>query len=369
MRLDEPSWWYAPPGDPRARLLAPLAALYAWASERRIHRTKSYRSRLPVICIGNFTAGGTGKTPLAIAIARQLADAGERPVFLTRGFKGRHRGPRWVDAATDTAAEVGDEPLLLARIAPVMIARDRRAGAIAIERGDRPASVIVMDDGLQNPALVKDLAIAVVDGRRGIGNGAVIPAGPLRAPLAFQLTLADAIVVNQPPATTGGSDSAPAASAVADELRRRFAGPLLAARPAPQGDLAWLSGATVVAYAGIANPDRFFRLLQTLGATIAARHVFPDHHAFTEADARRLLAEASRHQARLVTTEKDLVRLAGLGGARAQVRNASAALAIALVFGEDDAARLADLLVRAIRSHGDHLEVEPAGRSPRTTSR
>lgn len=350
MRLDEPSWWYAPPGNPRARLLAPLAAIYGWASERRIRRARSYRSRLPVVCVGNFTAGGTGKTPLSIAIARLLADAGKSPVFLTRGFKGRHAGPRWVDATNDTAADVGDEPLLLARVAPVMIARDRRAGAIAIELGDRPAGVIVMDDGLQNPALVKDLAIAVVDGRRGIGNGSVIPAGPLRAPLDLQMALADAIVVNQPPATTG--ERAPASGTAADALRSRFAGPVLQAHPAPHGDLAWLSGATVVAYAGIANPDRFFRLLQTLGATIAARRVFPDHHSFTEADARRLFAEASRHAARLVTTEKDLVRLAGLGGAREELRQASAPLPIALAFRDADAARLADLLADAIRPRG-----------------
>lgn len=346
MRLEEPSWWYAPPGNPRARLLAPLAALYAWASERRIRRTQAYRSRLPVVCIGNFTAGGTGKTPLSIAIARRLVETGESPVFLTRGFKGRDKGPRWVDADHDTAAEVGDEPLLLARVAPVMIARDRRAGAVAIESGDRPASVILMDDGLQNPALAKDLAIAVVDGRRGIGNGAVIPAGPLRAPLALQLTLTDAVVINYPPGAPGQSGD----SAAADLLARDFAGPVLAARPSPLGDLGWLAGATVVAYAGIANPNRFFHLLQGLGARIAARHAFPDHHTFTESDARRLLEDATRHSARLVTTEKDLVRLTGHGGQFRGLHDASAALPIALTFSDADAVRLGELLARAIRA-------------------
>lgn len=367
MRLEEPGWWYAPSGDMRARLLAPLAAVYAWAGERRIRRTQAYRSRLPVVCVGNFTAGGTGKTPLALAIARHLVDEGEHPVFLTRGFKGSHKGPRWVDADHDTAAEVGDEPLLLARAAPVMVARDRRLGAIAIEEGDRTASVIVMDDGLQNPALAKDLAIAVVDGRRGLGNGAVIPAGPLRAPLELQMALADAIVVNQPPATDGAPLAA--ASTVLEDLRRHFPGPVLAATPMPDGDVAWLAGAAVIAYAGIANPGRFFRLLENLGATIAARHAFTDHHPFTEADARRLLAEAAHRSARLVTTEKDLVRLMGLGRRRKELMEASTAVPIALTLEDAHGSRLADLIASAVRSGGYRSGLTPRRPPPRTTSR
>lgn len=365
MRLDEPSWWYAPPGDVRARLLAPLAAVYAWVGERRIRRTQAYRSRLPVVCVGNFTAGGTGKTPLALAIARHLADKGEHPVFLSRGYKSRHKGPRWVDADHDTAAEVGDEPLLLARAAPVMIARDRRLGAIAIEQDNRPASVIVMDDGLQNPALAKDLAIAVVDGRRGFGNGAVIPAGPLRARLDLQLALADAIVVNRPPATQAASQVAE--GAVLDDLRRHFPGPVLAATPVPAGDVAALVGASVVAYAGIANPDRFFRLLESLGAALAARHAFPDHHAFGESDAHRLLADAAQRSARLVTTEKDLVRLTGLGGRRKELMEASTAVPIALAFDGADGTRLADLIASAVRTGGYRSGLAP--RRARTASR
>lgn len=349
MPPSEPTWWYATEADRRARLLTPIASIYGWAAERRMRRTQPYRSRLPVICVGNFTAGGTGKTPLAIAIAQHLIDEGEAPILLTRGFKGRTKGPKWVDIASDTAADVGDEPLLLARAAPVMIARDRRAGAQAIETSGRPASVVIMDDGLQNPSLRKDLSIAVVDGRRGFGNGLVIPAGPLRARLAFQLAHADAIVVNEPPAQPGAP---PPAGEVHEHLRRHFPGPVLAASPTAGGDTTWLSGRRIFAYAGIANPERFFTLLERLGASIVARIAFADHHAFTETDARRLLAEASRLRASLVTTEKDLVRLAGHGGRRRELREASATLPISLAFSDADGARLAAMIATAIKTGG-----------------
>ena len=364
MPLEEPAWWYAVEPDARARLLQPVAALYGWVAARRLRRTQPYRSRLPVVCVGNFTAGGTGKTPLALAIARHLLDEGETPVFLTRGFKGRAKGPRWVDSEADTATEVGDEPLLLARLAPVMIARDRRAGAMAIERGDRAASVIVMDDGLQNPALVKDFAIAVVDGVRGLGNGLVIPAGPLRAGLGLQLRLADAILVNAARDAPSGRGSI----SVDAQLRGCFAGPVLAASPAPTGDTSWIAQRPLVAYAGIGNPERFFALLEHLGGGLAGRARFADHHPFSEADARRLLAEAERHGAALVTTEKDLARLSGLGGARARLREASRALAITLAFEDRDADRLADLLRAALATGGYRAGLSQGrGASPRVS--
>jgi tetraacyldisaccharide 4'-kinase len=186
VRLDEPTWWYGGGGDFRQRALVPLGRLYGWIAERRYSRHRPYRSRLPVICVGNFTAGGTGKTPLAIAIARLLIARGERPVFLTRGYGGRTAGPAWVAASPGAARLYGDEPLLLCAVAPTLVARDRRAGVIAIEADRRQPTVIVMDDGLQNGAVAKDLSLALVDGKRGVGNGEVIPAGPLRAPLDFQ---------------------------------------------------------------------------------------------------------------------------------------------------------------------------------------
>src|SRR5690348_2940661 len=166
--MREPAFWWRKPGL-AASLLAPLGALYGAVAARRMRRL-GQRARAPVVCIGNLTVGGAGKTPTAIAAAQALREAGAKPAFLTRGYGGRLAGPVAV-APTHDAADVGDEPLLLARVAPTVVARDRVAGAIAaVEAG---ADVIVMDDGFQNPALAKDLSLLVVDGRRGIGNGKV----------------------------------------------------------------------------------------------------------------------------------------------------------------------------------------------------
>ncbi len=355
MSLDEPHWWYGTePRDRRMqRLLAPASRLYGFLSRRRIESARHpYRPASPVVCIGNFTAGGTGKTPLALAIARQLSDLGCEPVFLTRGYRGSIEGPHWIIPQTDTAAGTGDEPRLLARAAPVMIARDRRRGAEAIDltppsRGARDLRVIVMDDGLQNPAVAKDLAIALVDGKRGLGNGSVIPAGPLRAPLATQLDLAHCVVVNR------GTASPDEETDIERQFRRSFKGPVLAAFVAPAGDTSWLKERPVLAYAGIANPDRFFNLVEAEGGALVARRAFPDHHAFTENDAARLLAEATARGASLVTTDKDVVRLDGGSGARSQLREASRTLSIELRFDGRNAARLTALL-SALLTAQDH---------------
>ena len=417
MPFDEPGWWYGA-DDRRARWLAPAARLWSRVAIARHARQHPYRSRLPVICIGNFTAGGTGKTPLALHIAALLKNAGENPVLLTRGYGGRLAGPLWVEPGRQDVSDVGDEPLLLARTAPVMLARDRRRGALAIEAeenvgGAGPASVIVMDDGLQNPALAKDLAIALVDGMRGVGNGLVMPAGPLRAPLEFQLGLVDAIVVTRrpgaadpvtqaaqattpttPPTTTAtdaqpglsgqsaksgksGEPAEPPASAmdpttapiagprVLASLRQGFPGPVLSAAQSPVGDTSWLAGAPVFAYAGIGNPGRFFDLLRELGANLVGAVAFRDHHAFTEADAARMLDKAQQASAILVTTEKDLARIAGPmhPATRGEQRSASAPplarlaaesrmLPIRLAFDAADAARLADLVLSAAHTGG-----------------
>jgi len=337
--LDEPSWWYAAAPDARTRLLEPLARIYGWAAARRLREPARVVLPIPVICVGNFTAGGTGKTPLSIHIAEHFRARGLRPVFLTRGYGGRQKGPAWVDAGLDTARDVGDEPLLLAQTAPVMVARDRAAGAGAILAGSTPADVVVMDDGLQNPAVHKTLRIAVVDRRRGVGNGHVIPAGPLRAPLDQQLALVDAVVVNTPPGYADGQSFDAAAW-----LRGRFAGPVIEAEARPAGDTEWLKERAVVALAGIANPGRFFSLLESLGARLADRIVFRDHHAFTETDAKRLLALAAAKGARLVTTEKDRMRLIGAGGVLAELLEACAALPIRVALQPRDLERLAVLL-------------------------
>lgn len=261
-------------------------------------RTNPYRSMLPIICVGNFTAGGSGKTPFTAMLARDLIARGERPVILSRGYGGVVKGPHWVDLAADTATDAGDEPLLLARVAPVVVARDRKAGALAIERRG-VASVIVMDDGLQNPALVKTLSFAVIDTTRCLGNWQVIPAGPLRMPLEAQTKLVDALVYN-----------GPVNHHFLDEMQRLCPVPALNAWLQPDG-IRFLAGTRHVAFAGIGNPERFFETVRAHGATLIEAIPFPDHARFSDQDADRLLALAARHNAQLITTEKDHVRLTG----------------------------------------------------------
>ncbi len=341
MPIDEPPWWYAGDTDPRAQVLRPLSQLYGWVATRRMSRPPRHRSSLPVVCIGNFTAGGTGKTPLTQACRAILAARNLRAAVLSRGHSGRARGPRRIDPDRDRAEEVGDEPLLLARTGDVFIARDRVAGARMIEAADEPYDLIVMDDGLQNPDLAKDLTLAVVDSRRGIGNAEVIPSGPLRAPMEAQLPCVDAIVVNRPP----GSDDDPGA---ATWLRRHFEGPVLTARPEGVQPPATLLEHPVVAFAGIANPARFFDLLKATGVTVSETIAYRDHHAFTEGDAQALLAKVANDGRQLVTTEKDWVRLLGHAGARGALAQAAYALPFRLAFSQDDAKRLDSLLDGAI---------------------
>jgi tetraacyldisaccharide 4'-kinase len=347
VRLDEPAWWYGAGHRLAPKFLQPIGALWGGIATRAYERTTAYRSRLPVICIGNFTAGGTGKTPLAIHVGDALHRLGRSAVFLTRGYGGRLKGPHWVDTAADTATDVGDEPLLLARQAPTLVSRDRAAGAHAIEAGGRAADVIIMDDGLQNPALAKDLVLAVVDGRRGLGNGRVMPAGPLRAPLNFQFQLADAIVVNEP------HDPSSASAAVTDWLKQRFPGPVLTATVAAAEEASWLDGANVIAFAGIGVPQRFFDLLRRCGANVVHALPFPDHHPFGEVDAGRLLNLASAHSAVLVTTEKDMFRMDGSGMRTGELKAASRPIPVAMRFGERDTERLKALLDVAVKRSGE----------------
>jgi tetraacyldisaccharide 4'-kinase len=343
---DEPAWWYGTGQQAVALCLEPIARVYGAVAVARFKRATAYRSKLPVICIGNFTAGGTGKTPLAIHIAGRLKALGERPVFLTRGYGGNAKGPLWVESARHSAVETGDEPLLLVRSAPTMVARDRKAGALAIEAHSDLASVIIMDDGLQNPSLAKDLSIAVVDAKRGLGNGRVIPAGPLRAPLTFQVGLCDAIVMN-------GSEHAGAPDAqsarVEDTLNGVFAGPMLRARVAPDGDTAFMRDARLLAYAGIGNPQRFFDLLA--GSKSLDCVTFRDHQALSEGDARSLLVKAQSAGATLITTEKDWVRLPAVSGPLAELKNKSRVLAVRTVLDEANEATLDQLLEGALATH------------------
>jgi tetraacyldisaccharide 4'-kinase len=302
------------------------------------------------VCVGNFTAGGTGKTPLSLLIARTIEALGAKPAFLTRGYGGRIAGPHWVSSGRDSARDVGDEPLLLANVAPTLVCRDRAAGARAIVSTGAGHGAIVMDDGLQNGALAKDLTIAVVDGRRGVGNGLVIPAGPLRAPLAFQLSLADAVVVNMAEST---SEAAPE-SDFPDWLRRHFGGPVMRAVTRAAGDTSWIDDQPLLAFSGIGAPERFFKLVERLGGRIVERRVFADHHAFTEAEARALVASARSHGATLCTTEKDWVRLAP-AGAMGVLRSEARVLSIRLELEERDAFRLKGLIEASLAARGGIL--------------
>ena len=330
MRLDEPAWWYRAPAERHRHEPAAAGARSTAGSPGSATCARTpYRSRLPVICVGNFTAGGTGKTPLAIHLCERLKAAGHEPVALTRGYGGRLAGPYWVNAKTDTARDVGDEALLLARAAPTLVARDRRAGARAIETGPHPVTVIVMDDGLQNPRLAKDLTIAVVDGGRGLGNGLVMPAGPLRAPLEFP---ARADRCDRRQRAHGGRETRP---------RRNGCGIALPARCCAR---AWFRPRTptgsrvrgVVAWAGIGAPERFFAMLQALGAEVLETVAFRDHQWLSEADAGRLLQLAHRHSATLVTTEKDMARLTGSSGVLAELARPRARCPSNSRFAESD---------------------------------
>jgi tetraacyldisaccharide 4'-kinase len=345
VRLDEPGWWYGAGAKARPRLMAhllsPLGRIYGAIVEARFRRCQPYRSRYPVVCVGNFTAGGTGKTPLSILIARLILERSGSPAFLTRGYGGSEPGPVWVEEGENAAARFGDEPLLLARIAPTLVARDRKLGVRFMEDSGRPISAVIMDDGLQNPTLVKDLSIAVVDGARGLGNGEVIPAGPLRAPIGFQLALVDAIVVREPE-SAGGE----AAAGILALLKHNFPGPVLAVRARAEGDTAWLAGAPVVAFAGIANPARFFALLESSGARILDRVAFPDHHVLSRREAEHLFALAKNHGAGLITTEKDWVRLPAALAARAKP------FPMRLELGERDLGRLVSLIEAAVKQPG-----------------
>lgn len=331
MPLETPSWWYgkrAGAAKLMPPLLAPLAALYGRAAASRLAQSPTYRSRLPVICIGNFTSGGGGKTPTAIAVATLLKSMGKTPAFLTRGYGGSAK--ETVRAAGQDATEVGDEALLLAEAAPTFISADRAAGARAIEQTE--ADVIVMDDGFQNPGLAKDLSLIVADAAAGLGNGQVIPAGPLRAPLASQMPLANALLV------IGDGQKG-------DKLIEQFeaAGkPALRATITPNCDARWLSVLPTIGFAGIARPSKFFYTLQSNGARLISSYGFGDHHRFTEKEARRLLDEAEAKKAMLVTTEKDWARLTNEEdeedeSALAELKKRSRPFPIVIAFDDEDA--------------------------------
>ena len=280
-------------GAPLTRLLlTPLAAIYAGVTARRIRNADPVEIGIPVICVGNLTAGGSGKSPIVAAIRQHLSEnfGGFRVASLSRGYGGKLKGPLRVDPEGHTASEVGDEALMLAQTAEAWIGADRGVAGQAMEE-DR-IDVIIMDDGFQNPGLAKSLSIVVVDATAGFGNGHVIPKGPLREPVKDGLARADAVILM-------GSGEPPAELA-------NFDGPILRASIQPVSTP--LHGA-YVAFAGIGRPEKFFDTLKACGTPLLDAVPFADHHAYSDRDLKYLAALAADYNARLITTEKDFVRL------------------------------------------------------------
>ena len=285
-----------------------FAAVTRW---KRIYASP-YRPRAKVVCLGNLTSGGTGKTPIAMAIANMLRAKSLRPTLLTRGYRGRLRGPIIVDVMAHTASDTGDEAKLLAAAGRTIVARNRRRGAVLADSLE--TDIIVMDDGYQNFTLKKDVAILVVDAETGFGNGRVLPVGPLREPISEGLARADAVVL-----VGEGTPKLPG-----------YAGPVFRVKLVPKG-VQELAGKKLVAFAGIGRPEKFFATLKGLGAELVATNAFPDHHNFRMSEIAALKKKAKHEDAMLITTEKDFVRLA------AQEREGIRILPIQAQFESQDA--------------------------------
>jgi tetraacyldisaccharide 4'-kinase len=294
--MREPAFWYRPPSV-ISRLLSPLGAIYGAVSARRMARAGA-STGIPVLCVGNYHVGGAGKTPTTLALVKILRSMGEQPFVVSRGYGGTIEGPVRVDQTLHTAADVGDEPLMMAESVPMVVSRDRVAGA-AFARA-QGASVVLLDDGFQNPALTKDASLIVIDAARGVGNGCVFPAGPLRAPLEPQVARTDALIV---------IGEGQAADDVAAELARRNV-PVLRARLVPdESSAAALRGQRVLAFAGIGDPARFIATLRASGVNVIAEKAFPDHHSFMPDEIEQLVSDAVAKSLMLVTTEKDMTRI------------------------------------------------------------
>ncbi|WP_408870004.1 tetraacyldisaccharide 4'-kinase [Elioraea sp.] len=338
-----PGFWLPGGGGLAPFLLTPVSALYARATARRVARA-GWTAPVPVICCGNVTAGGAGKTTVALDLIARLAAAGVGAHALLRGYGGSARGPLRVDPARHDSRVVGDEALLLADLAPTWVGADRAETARrAVADG---AGAIVMDDGLQNPTLEKTLALLVIDGTFGFGNGRVIPSGPLREPVAAAAARAHAAVLI-------GDDETGATRLLPDHL------PVLRARLVPGPGTSSLAGRPVLAFAGIANPRKFFDTLAEAGAIIVGRQTFADHYPYDDADIALILAEAEKLAAVPVTTRKDIVRVPP------RFRDGIAVAGIGLAW-EDEVA-LTALLAPHLPPLRPAAQALPAGTSDPTT--
>ncbi|MGG7516425.1 tetraacyldisaccharide 4'-kinase [Allorhizobium undicola] len=321
--VTSPSFWWHGKGGWQSLALAPLGLVYGHISGARMARGARHRVQLPVICIGNFVLGGAGKTPTALALARAAQAMGLKPGFLSRGYGGRLKRTTLVDPARHLAADVGDEPLLLAREAVTVISPRRAEGAEALRAAG--VDLIIMDDGFQSARLAIDFALLVVDSRRGLGNGKVFPAGPLRAPLPRQLAAMDAVL------QVGTADGAePLVRKVA-----RLGKPVLLGKVQPRP--VDLKTSQVLAYCGIADPEKFHRTLRDMGANLAEIRAFGDHQPLTPRQMDDLLDTARRHKLQLVTTAKDFVRLKGGAGRATELAERSIVVEIDMVFDDPSA--------------------------------
>lgn len=331
-----PGFWWRDRPRLAACLLAPLAAAYGFVAGRRLQQP-GLRLKIPVICVGNFVVGGAGKTPVVIALAERLRAAGETPWILSRGYRSaaEYGPPLRVDPQRHHAADVGDEPLLLARAAPVLVSADRvQSAQMAVAQG---ASLLILDDGLQSPGLEKDLRLVVVDAEAGIGNGLVLPAGPLRAPLLPQLQFASAMLI------LGAGAQGRSLAALAE----KHGVPILHGRlvMAPD-DAMMLHGRRVVAFAGIGRPEKFFISLAEVGAEIVEKIAFPDHASYSATTIGELQRKAAAADAALVTTEKDFARFSPLMASLDPALPAPRPIAVKVQFAEPE--RLDALLKAAI---------------------
>lgn len=285
------SFWYQTP-KLMAKLLLPFAALFWLGGFLRRLISSPYKAKVPLICVGNIVVGGAGKTPTCLALADLLLQQGAKPVFVTRGYGGSECGPLRVDPTIHTAAQVGDEALLLARVAPVWIGRCRKS---AIKAAEADATHILMDDGLQNPSIKPNTSFLVMDGAVGIGNGYILPAGPLRESLDSALERVDAVIL------IGNEDT----QNIAQQVHK----PVLHAQIRPNLSAYFTEEKVFFAFAGIGRPEKFYRTCHEAGLNLIGTEDFPDHHVFTARELVDLETRALEKHAALLTTEKDWVRL------------------------------------------------------------
>lgn len=295
MANEAPPFWWEAPGI-ASRLLVPAAWIYGFFARRNMEKRAPKKIDLPVLCIGNFTLGGAGKTPVTIAFAQAAEKMGLKPGIVSRGYGGSVRGQHMVDIAHDRARDVGDEPLLLARHARVVVSKDRYAASLALQ--ETGCDIILMDDGFQSRRLYPDYALLVVDATRSFGNGKIFPAGPLRAPVSTQLAYTDGVLI----IGHGENDDSVVRCAA------RAAKPVYRAVLKPLADKQ-VRGRQFLAFAGIGNPHKFFSSIKEMGGIIKQQRIFADHHFFNEYDIKDIVESAKAHKLSLATTAKDYVRL------------------------------------------------------------